>query len=249
MAQVDTTGPSPFASSLLFSFIAAYLYEADSPLAERRAAALTLDRELLRELLGEGELRELIDPEVVTTVELELQRLTDGRKARNVDGVHDMLRDLGPLTVPDLEVRTEGLDVTVSIKSLIEQRRVFEVTIGGDVHYAAAEDLSRLRDAIGVQPPQGVPYTFLEQVEDPLGDVIGRYARTHGPFTASEAASALRLPTAVVDQTLNALEARGRVVQGRVPARPRRSGVGRRDRAETAQTAFPRPSQKGDRAG
>ena len=107
VAQVDTNGPSPFASSLLFAFVAAYLYESDAPLAERRAAALTLDRDLLRELLGEGELRDLIDPGVVAGVELELQHLTDSRRAASTDGVHDLLRDLGPMTIDDIEIRTQ----------------------------------------------------------------------------------------------------------------------------------------------
>jgi ATP-dependent Lhr-like helicase len=214
VAQIDATGPSPFASSLLFSFIAAYLYEGDSPLAERRAAALTLDRDLLRELLGEGELRELIDPEVVTSIELELQRLTDNRKARSVDAVHDLLRDLGPLSTDDLEVRTENIEVMRVVSELFTHRRVFEVTIGGESMWAAVEDMSRLRDALGAQPPQGVPVTFLEPVKDPLGDVVGRYARTHGPFTAADAAHALSLPVAVVETVLTGLENRGRVVQG-----------------------------------
>jgi len=214
VAQVDTTGPSPFASSLLFSFIAAYLYEADSPLAERRAAALTLDRDLLRELLGEGELRELIDPEVVTSIELELQRLTDNRKARSADAVHDLLRDLGPLTTADLEVRTENIEVMRAVSELFTQRRVFEMTIGGQSVWAAVEDMARLRDALGSQPPPGVPHTFLEPVKDPLGDVVGRYARTHGPFTAADAAHALTLPVAVVESVLTGLETRGRVAQG-----------------------------------
>lgn len=214
LAEVDTMSPSPFASSLLFSFVAAYMYEADAPLAERRATALTLDRELLRELLGEGELRELIDPEVVAGVELELQRLTDRRRARSVDGVHDLLRDLGPLSVEDIEVRTQGLDVASALEKLLDSKQVIIVTIGGTEMWAAIEDAARLRDGLGVQPPQGVPHAFLEPVPDPLGDVVGRYARTHGPFSVSEAAEALRLPKAAVDTTLNHLEAAGRVIQG-----------------------------------
>ncbi|MGH8914998.1 MAG: DEAD/DEAH box helicase, partial [Acidimicrobiia bacterium] len=195
VAPVDTDGPSPFASSLLFSFIAAYLYEADAPLAERRAAALTLDRDLLRELLGEGELRELIDPEVVAAVELELQHLTDGRRVARPDGVHDLLRDLGPLTLSDIEVRTEGLAVAAVLEELEAQRRVVVITLAGTNRWAAVEDVSRLRDALGVQPPAGVAHVFLEPVADPLGDVIGRYARTHGPFTVNDAADALFVPS------------------------------------------------------
>jgi ATP-dependent Lhr-like helicase len=214
VAPVDTDSPSPFASSLLFSFIAAFLYEADAPLAERRAAALTLDRDLLRELLGEGELRELIDPEVVAAVELELQYLTDRRRVTRPDGVHDLLRDLGPLSIDDIEVRTEGLSVQTVLEDLESQRRVVEVTIAGTRRWAAVEDLSRLRDALGVQPPAGVAHVFLDPIEDPLGDVVGRYARTHGPFTVNDAADALFIPPAIVETVLRQLETRGRVDVG-----------------------------------
>jgi ATP-dependent Lhr-like helicase len=211
---VDTHGPSPFASSLLFSFIAAYMYEADVPLAERRAAALTLNRDLLRELLGEGELRELIDPEVVAAVELELQRLTDGRRVRHLDGVHDLLRDLGPLSTQDIEVRSEGIDVPGVLERLVESRRVVSIVIRGESRWAAIEDVARLRDGLGVQPPAGVPHAFLELVEDPLGDVVGRYARTHGPFVIADAAHALGLPIGVVETALARLEQMSRVIQG-----------------------------------
>ncbi|HXV70563.1 MAG TPA: DEAD/DEAH box helicase [Acidimicrobiia bacterium] len=214
VVAVDTHSPSPFASSLLFSFIAAYMYEADSPLAERRAAALTLDRDLLRQLLGEGELRELIDPEVATAVELELQRLTEGRRARHADGIHDLLRDLGPLSVDDIDVRSDGVDVADALTQLSESRQIVEVVLGGESRWAAIEDVARLRDALGVQPPPGVPHTFLEPVDDPLGDVVGRYARTHGPFLAGDAASALKLPIGVVETALTRLEQSSRVVQG-----------------------------------
>ncbi|HZD21821.1 MAG TPA: DEAD/DEAH box helicase [Acidimicrobiia bacterium] len=214
VASVDTTGPSPFASSLLFSFIAAYMYEADAPLAERRAAALTLDRDLLKELLGEGELRDLIDPEVAAAVELELQRLTERRRARHVDGIHDLLRDLGPLTTDDIEVRSDGVDVAGALSHLVESSRVIEVVMGGESRWAAIEDAARLRDGLGVQPPQGVPHAFLQPVEDPVGDIVGRYARTHGPFLVSEAAAALRLPLGVVETALRQLEQESRVVQG-----------------------------------
>ena len=214
VAAVDTTSPSPFASSLLFSFVAAYLYEADAPLAERRATALTLDRELLRELLGEGELRELIDPEVVAAVELDLQHLTDSRRANNPDRIHDMLRDLGPLDINDIEVRSQDVDVAQALSDLETQRRVVQLTVSGEPRWAAIEDVARLRDGIGVQPPAGVPHVFLEPVVDPLGDVVGRYARTHGPFTVVEAASALGLPNGVVESSLRTLEQFGRVIEG-----------------------------------
>lgn len=213
LAEVDLSAPSPFAVSLLFSFVAAYLYESDAPMAERRAAALTLDRDLLRELLGDGELRDLIDPEVVAAVELELQYLTDARRANGADAIHDMLRNLGPLGRDDVMVRSGG-DTIGDLELLLSERRIVEVTLKGELHFVAVEDVGRLRDALGVQPPPGVPAVFLEPVPDPLGDVVGRYARTHTPFTVSQAAAALQLPTAVVDNVLRSLESTGRVVRG-----------------------------------
>jgi ATP-dependent Lhr-like helicase len=214
VAPVDLPSPSPFASSLLFAFVAAYLYEADAPLAERRAAALTLDRELLSELLGEGELRELIDPEVAATVELELQHLTESRRAGSVDAVHDLLRDLGPLTVEEIDVRSTGIDVAGALDALRGQRRVIDVVVKGEQRHAAIEDGARLRDGLGVQPPPGVPHAFLEPVEDPLGDVVSRYARTHGPFAIGDAATSLGLPHGVVESALRGLAESARVVEG-----------------------------------
>ncbi|MEX0700405.1 MAG: DEAD/DEAH box helicase [Acidimicrobiia bacterium] len=214
LAEVDTNSPSPFASSLLFAFVAAFLYEADTPMAERRAAALSVDRDLLRSLLGEGELSELISAETAAAVELELQHLTAERKARSVDSLADLLRLLGPLSLADLEVRSENVDVIAALDQLASSHRVVAVRLGGREVWAAIEDASRLRDALGVQPPPGVPFVFLEPVADPLGDVVGRYARTHGPFTTEEAALALSLPTGVVESALRQLEQGSRVGRG-----------------------------------
>ncbi|MDH3308553.1 MAG: DEAD/DEAH box helicase, partial [Acidimicrobiia bacterium] len=213
VVDVDLDAPSPFASSLLFSFVAAYLYEADTPLAERRAAALTLDRELLRELLGEGELRELLSADVIEGLESELQRLAEGYRCKPIDGVHDLLRTIGPLTTSAVRARTDG-DALAALDQLAAGRRVVEITIAGTPHWAAIEDAGRLRDALGVQPPPGIPHAYLEPLDDPLGDVVGRFARTHGPFTTAQAAGALGLPVAAVDTTLQRLEASGRTVAG-----------------------------------
>ena len=214
IAEVETTTASPFASSLLFEFVASYLYEGDTPLAERRAAALTLDRDLLRELLGEGELRELLSDDVVQSIELELQRLADERKVRGVDGVHDLLRALGPLTTEAVAARLSEGDAGDLLDELEATRRAIPVRIAGAGAWCAIEDAGRLRDALGIQPPQGVPHVFLETVDDPLGDVVGRYARTHAPFTSDVAATALGLPVGVVTTALTALEASGRVLRG-----------------------------------
>lgn len=212
--KVETASASPFAASLLFAFVATFLYEGDTPLAERRAAALTLDRRLLADLLGDAEVRELLQPEVVAEVELELQHLAAERRLRGADGVHELLRRLGPLSETELEVRTVDTDVEATLEVLHRSRRAVPLRVQGEPRWAAIEDLARLRDALGVQPPPGVPHAFLEPVPDPLGDVVGRFARTHGPFTTEQAAAALGLPTAVVETVLNRLQQEGRVVAG-----------------------------------
>ena len=222
VVEVETTSASPFASSLLFEFVASYLYEGDTPLAERRAAALSLDRELLRELLGDGGLRELLSEDVVQSIELELQRLVDDRKVRGVDGVHDLLRVLGPLTTDDVAVRIREGDAGDILDELEATRRAVQVRVAGIGSWAAVEDTGRLRDALGVQPPQGTPQVFLETIEDPLGDVVGRYARTHAPFTADAVAEHFGLPIGVVTTALTALESAGRLIPG--PFRPGEHG-------------------------
>ena len=211
--DVDLDQPSPFATSLLFSFVAAYLYEGDTPLAERRAAALTLDRQLLRELLGEGELRELLSEDAIASIELELQWLADDRRADSAERVADMLRALGPLSTDDVDVRSEG-DGAAWLEELENARRIVEVTWAGSPRWSVIEDIARLRDALGVQPPAAIPHALLEPVDDPLGDVIARYARTHGPFDEAQCAAAFALPPAVVTMTLDRLAEAGRVVRG-----------------------------------
>ena len=214
VAHVSLTGPSPFATSLMFDFIASFMYEYDAPIAERRAAALTLDRSLLHELLGDPQLRELLDPDAIAQVELELQRLVPDRHIRSVDDLADTLRTLGPLTHADVDVRTSDPDAAGWLDRLVTDRRAAEVRIGGTPKVAAMEDISRLRDALGVTPPQGIPAVWLDPVADPLGDVVARYARTHGPFTTDEAASALGVPAAVVDEVLHRLADQRRVLPG-----------------------------------
>ncbi|HVR33798.1 MAG TPA: DEAD/DEAH box helicase [Acidimicrobiia bacterium] len=213
VAEVDTNSASPFASSLLFAFVASYLYEGDTPLAERRAAALTLDRELLAELLGEVELRELLDSDQLSLLELELQALTDERRARHIHAIHDMLANLGPLDENGIAARSH-IDVGGPLAELEAAHRVIRIRWQGSERWAAIEDAARLRDGLGIQPPQGVPHVFLEPVPDPLGDVLGRYARTHGPFTDLAAASELGLPIGVVRTGLEHLASAGRVLRG-----------------------------------
>ncbi|MFD9291353.1 DEAD/DEAH box helicase [Streptomyces sp. NPDC060030] len=211
LVEVTTPEPSPFARSLLFGYVAQFLYEGDSPLAERRAAALSLDSHLLAELLGQAELRELLDADVLGELERELQWLTDDRKIKDIEGVADLLRVLGPLTAAELSER--GADAPWA-PELETSRRAIQVRIGGTAHWAAVEDAGRLRDALGTALPVGVPEAFTEPVKDPLGDLLARYARTHGPFTSTQAASRFGLGIAVTDGALQRLAASGRVVQG-----------------------------------
>ncbi|MFE1556659.1 ATP-dependent helicase [Streptomyces sp. NPDC058734] len=211
LVEVTTPEPSPFARSLLFGYVAQFLYEGDSPLAERRAAALSLDSRLLAELLGQAELRELLDAEVLEELERELQWLTEDRRAKDAESVADLLRLLGPLT--DAELAARGAEPAWAQK-LEAARRAIRVRIGGAEHWAAIEDAGRLRDALGTALPVGVPEAFTEPVKDPLGDLLARYARTHGPFTTAVVAARLGLGAAVTEGALHRLAAAGRVVQG-----------------------------------
>ncbi len=217
MVPVDTPRASPFAQSLLFGWIGVYMYEGDAPLAERRAAALALDRDLLRDLLGAEELRELIDPVVLADLELELQRLVDGRRARDADEVHDLLRLLGPLTLWEIDARcVPGPRAPAEqwVDQLVAERRAIRVSIAGDDRVAAAEDAARLRDALGVALPQGLPATFTDPVPDPLVDLVARFARTHGPFLAAHVAHRYALGLDRIFAALSRLENEGRIVRG-----------------------------------
>ncbi|MET7910636.1 ATP-dependent helicase [Streptomyces avermitilis] len=211
LVEVTTPEPSPFARSLLFGYVAQFLYEGDSPLAERRAAALSLDSRLLAELLGQAELRELLDADVLTVLERELQWLTEDRRVKDTEGVADRLRLLGPLT--DAELAERGAEPQWA-QELAGARRAIKVRIAGTDHWAAIEDAGRLRDALGTALPVGVPEAFTEPVKDPLGDLLARYARTHGPFTSTAAAARFGLGVAVTEGALQRLAAAGRVVQG-----------------------------------
>ena len=218
LVDVTTQRASPFAQSLLFGYVAAFMYEGDSPIAERRAAALTLDQGLLAELLGRAELRELLDADVLAEVEAELQRLphpggAEDRRARDAEGLVDVLRLVGPLSTAELAARSV-VPVEEGLALLAQARRVVEVRIAGEPRWTIVEDVGRLRDGLGVPVPPGTPEVFAEPVEDPLGDLIGRYARTHGPFTAAEVAARLGLGVAVAHQTLVRLAAHGRVLEG-----------------------------------
>ncbi|MQA80220.1 MAG: ATP-dependent helicase [Streptosporangiales bacterium] len=211
LVEVETPEPSPFAKSLLFGYLGAFIYETDAPLAERRAHALALDSSLLAELLGQAELRELLDPDSVAEVERELARLMPDRAARDAEDTADLLRMLGPLTTDEAVARGVRPAWLVDLEG---QRRVVRVRVAGTERWAAIEDAGRLRDALGTPMPPGVPDAFLEPTVDPLGDLVSRYARTHGPFHVADVATHFGLGRAVVTGILQRLAAEGRVVEG-----------------------------------
>ena len=238
LVETTTTQPSPFARDLLFGYVGAFMYEGDSPLAERRAAALSVDPALLSELLGKVEMRELLDPAVLAQFEAEAQRLAPDRRVRGVEGVADLLRLLGPLSVDEVAERLDaggdgdgstddgsseddgssdggdGTPAAAHLDELVTARRAIGVTIAGERRIAQIEDAGRLRDALGAALPVGIPVAFLEPVADPLADLVARHARTHGPFRTSQVAERFGIGAAVARQTLQRLESQGRLASG-----------------------------------
>jgi ATP-dependent helicase Lhr and Lhr-like helicase len=215
LVEVETPSGSPFARSLLFRYIGAFMYEGDAPLAERRAQALALDSALLAELLGEADLRELLDAEVVSDTERDLQRLSPGRRSSSAEQLADMIRQIGPLSAAEITDRCTDRDAAPAwTADLAAQRRIIDVRIAGEERLAAIEDAGRLRDALGVALPPGIPAAFTEPRPDPLGDLVARYARTHGPFTALAVAQRYGLGIAVVTGSLHRLSADGRTIEG-----------------------------------
>ncbi len=211
VVSVDTERASPFASSLLFSYVAEFMYAGDSPLAERRAQALTLDRDLLAELLGSEDLRELLDPESIAAVELELQGLLPERFPRDADEAHDLLVRLGDLDDDEAAARGIAIEWLVGLE---RERRVVTARIGGEPRWIAAEDGGRYRDALGVMLPVGLPDAYLDPGSDPMASLLRRLARTHVPFVASDVASRWGLAPASVEGSLAQLIARGDVIAG-----------------------------------
>ena len=240
LVETQPGQPSPYARDLLFGYVGAFMYEGDSPLAERRAAALSVDPALLGELLGTVELRELLDPAVIAQFEREAQRLDPERRVRGLEGVADLLRMLGPMDADEVALRLEPATETATataetapaapatrepahatreeaaahLDALVAARRAIPVTIAGATRIAGIEDAGRLRDALGAALPTGIPVAFLEPLADPLGDLVARYARTHGPFTTDALATRLGIGAAVARHTLQRLEHAGRLTSG-----------------------------------
>ncbi|WEO78657.1 DEAD/DEAH box helicase [Cryobacterium sp. SO2] len=249
LVETSTDSASPFANALLFGYVAAFMYEGDSPLAERRATALSIDSGLLAELLGRVELRELLDPAVMEQTDAELQRLAPDRRARGLEGVADLLRGLGPLTEVEVAERLQApadsgshtgtgtspegdadgdpdsaaalavppASVAVArahLDTLTGARRALKVGIAGEDRWVVIEDAGRLRDALGVPLPPGIPEAFTESVKDPLGDLVSRYARTHGPFTTADVAARFGFGTAIALGALRRLADARRLIEG-----------------------------------
>ncbi len=214
VVTVDSRSPSPFAASQLFSYVANFIYDGDAPLAERRAQVLAIDHTRLRELLGEAELRELLAREALEAVEVELSRGAAGT-LRHADDLHDLLLAIGDLSTPEIESRCRHREAARDwIDELVMTRRIVEVGIAGGRRYVAVEDASRYRDALGIALPTGLPAAFLEPVADALGDLVSRFARTHGPFSALRVAERFGLGMTSVLATLERLAAAGRIVEG-----------------------------------
>lgn len=216
--HVQTESPSPFASAVLFSYTGNFIYDADAPLAERRAQALAIDHLQLQELLGEIDYRQLLDPEVLSQLSRELQRLDTQYPVRSADGLHDLLLNLGDLSPPEITQRCQsdagGNDTDEWIAELLTHRRIIEVTIAGEQRLIAAEDAARYRDALNVGLPAGIAQTLLEAVDTPLIDLVSRYARTHGPFVVDNVCQRFGLDQQSAEATLIELSQTGRIVAG-----------------------------------
>jgi ATP-dependent Lhr-like helicase len=220
LVEVETQTASPYASSLLFDYVATYMYEGDTPSAERRAAALSLDRELLRELLGQEELRELLDADALARVEDDLQHRSEITQATGRDGLHDVLRHVGDLNDEELAARTfAGVDPAPLLAELERERRAIRLRVGGEQRWVATDEAGLYRDALGAAPPGGLPEAFLADVPDALRVLVARYARTHGPFTTEELRERYALDASAV---LRELERDGEIVRGEL--RPGGSG-------------------------
>ena len=211
LVEVMTEQPSPFAAPLLFGYVAEFIYASDAPQAERRASLLALDSNLLGELLGQTSRRDLLAPDVVEQIGKELQRIDSRYQAQHAEGIIDLLRDLGPLSVAGISARFSGnhQQIAEAVSQFAAARRVIPVTVAGEARWAVIEDAARLRDALGTELPDDLPDTFLETQTDPLRDLANRYARTHTLFTARQLATHLGLGVAVVNAVLLRLYQQG----------------------------------------
>ena len=242
LVEVETKEPSPFARSLLFGYVGAFVYEGDVPLAEKKAAALSLDANLLAELLGKDGLKQLLDADVIAGIEADLQGLSAERQVGRDEQLFDLLRTAGPFSQTELAARSQpDFDPEPGLQQLIMDRRVVEVRIAGQQMFAVAEDVPRLRDGLGIPVPPGVAAAFTESVPNPIADLVLRWARTHGPFVASTVARRYGLGRSVVDAACHALVGPGTLVAGSFVDLPGDDGQDR-------TSVLPRPGAVADQA-
>jgi ATP-dependent helicase Lhr and Lhr-like helicase len=214
VTSLDSTKPSPFAASLLFSYVANYIYDGDAPLAERRAQALSIDQSQLQDLLGDADLRELLDQSALDETERRLQALDPEYRARHADGVHDLLLRLGDLSGEEISARSTNAEIAAAVNELEDARRAVPIEIAGESRYIAAEYAARYRDALGVSLPPGLADVFLEPSAAPLYDIVHRYARTHGPFTTADIAARYALRPDAIEPILRILHGGGKLLEG-----------------------------------
>ena len=214
VTTIDSAKPSPYASALLFSYIANYIYEGDAPLAERRAQALAIDQSQLEEILGSTDFRELLDRAALDEVEAQLQSLEPDYQARHADGLHDLLLKLGDLTKEQIGARSISPAVCESINDLVQARRALRLRIGGEYRYVPVEYAARYRDGLGAPLPPGLADVFLQPASDPLAAIVRRYARTHGPFTTSDVSARYGIPPGETEDVLRALHGQSRLLEG-----------------------------------
>jgi ATP-dependent helicase Lhr and Lhr-like helicase len=214
LLTIDLERPSPFASSLLFGYVANFLYDGDAPLAERRAQALSIDQAQLRQLIGEAELRELLDADIVDEVRRQRRQLEAHTRVKSADGLHDLLLRLGDLTKEEIEQRVEEIDAAQIIEELVRDRRAVRITVGGEARIIPVEYANRYRDALGVQLPAGLPESLLAPSPDAALDLARRYARTNGPFTTGDFAGRYDLDPNAAAGILKRLLELGQLVHG-----------------------------------
>jgi ATP-dependent Lhr-like helicase len=211
---VESVKPSPYASALLFSYIANYIYEGDAPLAERRAQALSIDQSQLEEILGSTDFRELLDRAALDEVEAQLQSLDPDFHAKHADGLHDLLLKLGDLTEEEIRARSVSAEVAEQVGALVRTRRAVRVRIAGETRFIPVEYAARYRDGVGTPLPPGLAETFLAPVTDAFAAMVRRYSRTHGPFTTADIASRFGLAPAEVEAVLRALHSESKLLEG-----------------------------------
>ena len=214
VTAIESIKPSPYASALLFSYIANYIYDGDAPLAERRAQALSIDQSQLEEILGSTDFRELLDQAALDDVESHLQSLDPDYHARHADGVHDLLLKLGDLSIEEIAARSAVPAVAPWVEELVSARRVLQIRIAGAIRFIPVEYAATYRDALGIPLPPGLAEVFLRPAQDPLGELVRRYARTHGPFTTAEIANRFDVSVTAVEPVLRGLHASGKLLEG-----------------------------------